>query len=120
MASQLKEATRIAPATAFSACDMDLLWQQALGLLAVMRQTCILPGADSYSAMISACENDQHWQQAWGLLERMQQTRVLLDVMSCSTVSSTYHSLSGSSSRGSTVWVAATELQEKMFTVSCM
>ena len=70
----------------FSACDVDLQWQQALGLLAVMRQTGNLPGAVSYSAVISACENDQHWQQAWGLLELMQQTCVLLGVMSCSTM----------------------------------
>ena len=69
-----------------SACDVVLQWQQALGLLAVMRQTCNLPGAVSYSAVISACVNDQHWQQAWGLLELMQQTRVLIGVMSCSTM----------------------------------
>ena len=65
---------------------MDQQWQQALGLLAVMRRTCFLPGAVSYSDVISACEKGQHWQQAWGLLELMQQTRVLLGVMSCSTV----------------------------------
>ena len=51
-----------------------------------MRQTCILPGAISYSAVISACEKDQHWQQALGLQELMQQTRVLPGVISCTAL----------------------------------
>ena len=49
------------------ACKKDQQRQQALGLLAVMRQTCFLPGVISYSAVISACEKVQRWQQALGL-----------------------------------------------------
>ena len=68
------------------ACKKDQQRQQALGLLAVMRQTCFLPGVISYSAVISACEKDQQWQRALGLLELMQQTRVLPGVISYSAV----------------------------------
>ena len=39
-----------------SACEKVQQWQQALGLLAVMQQTCVLLGVISYSAVISACE----------------------------------------------------------------
>ena len=67
-----------------SACVKDQQGQQALGLLAVMRQTGILPGAIYGSAVISACEKDQQWLQALGLRDLMQQTRALLGVISYS------------------------------------
>ena len=85
-AADLCSAWRHSYSAVISACGKDQQWQQALGLLAVMRQTCILPGAISYSAVISACEKDQHWQQALGLQELMQQTRVLPGVISCTAL----------------------------------
>ena len=53
---------------AISACDNGQQWQQALGLLAVMQQTAVLPNVISYNAAISACDNGRQWQQALGLL----------------------------------------------------
>ena len=61
-------------------------WQRALGLLAVMQQTAVLPDGISYSAVISACEEGRQRQQALGFLAVMQQSAVLPNVVSLSTV----------------------------------
>ena len=42
-------------------------WQQALGVLAAMQQTAVLPEAISYSAAISACEKGLQRQQVAGV-----------------------------------------------------
>ena len=55
-------------AHAISACGKGRQWQQALGLLAVMRESDLVPGVITYSAAISACEKGDQWQQALGLL----------------------------------------------------
>ena len=76
--------------------------QQALGLLASLPQTAILPNVISLSAAINACERDLQWQQALGLLALMQQTLfclafILLSRDQCSCESSAMAAGIGSS-----------------------
>ena len=63
----------IAYIAAVSACVKGEQWQQALGLLAVMRQAELLPNVILYGVAISACEEGQQWKQALGLLAVIQQ-----------------------------------------------
>jgi hypothetical protein len=67
-------------ATARSRARCDLLrareksehWHQALGLLSVRLQFCLLPNVITQSAASSALEKCQQWQQTLGLFEKMQ------------------------------------------------
>ena len=59
----------------------DQRWRQALGLLALIQQTAILPNIPSISAAISACEKGQQWQQALSLLAVMHLTFALPEVI---------------------------------------
>ena len=43
----------------------------ALGRLAVLQQTSVLPTVTSYNAAISACDICRQWQQALGVLAAM-------------------------------------------------
>ena len=56
--------------------------QQALLLVALMRQTSVLPVVVSISASISACEKAQQWQQALGFLAVIHRSAVLPNVIS--------------------------------------
>ena len=56
------------------ACEKDQQWQQALGLLAVMQKSAILPNVISYNAVVSACEIGHQGPQALSLLAVLQRT----------------------------------------------
>ena len=56
------------------ACEKDQQWQQALGLLAVMQKSAILPNVISYNAVVSASEKGHQGPQALSLLAVLQRT----------------------------------------------
>ena len=66
---------------AISACGKGRQWQQALGLLAVMRKADLVPNVITCNAAISACEKGEQWQQAFGLLAVMREVDLLPDVI---------------------------------------
>jgi pentatricopeptide repeat protein len=74
---------------AINACEKGGLWQHALGLLAVMQQSCLGPDVVTYSAAISACTKGEQWQQALGLSAVMQQSCLVPDVIAYNAAIST-------------------------------
>lgn len=68
---------------AIVACETNMQWREALGIIAAVQEAALVPNVSSYISAIRTCEKSKQWQETIALLDAMQEAKLVPDIISC-------------------------------------